>query len=126
MRESGPPKAMITRAVIAMLALCPALSAQTTLSGQSAQEAAVRAPAYVFSTSGAFIGLQRDFKVNSLWHLPRVEGITPLLPPVCSSGDGSCFWYPVSMAYDTSTATAYAILPQKESSNPAEPQEWQV
>jgi len=118
--------AMMTRALIAMLALCSALSAQTALSGQSAQEAAVRAPAYVFSTSGAFIGLQRDFKVNSLWHLPRVEGITPLLPAVCSSGDGSCFWYPVSMAYDTSTATAYAILPQKKSSNPAEPQEWQV
>jgi hypothetical protein len=117
---------LVVRIVLFMLAVSSAVEAQTTLSGQSAEQAVVRAPAYVFATSGSFVGIQRDFKINSLWYLPRVEGITPLLPEVCRSERADCFWYPAGMVYDASTATAYAILPQKKSSNPGDPQEWQV
>src|SRR5947209_18966105 len=95
--RSGSGMTLAARVLILMLAWCGSLHAQTKLSGQSAQEAIVRAPAYVFATSGSFIGIQRDFKVNSLWHLPRVEGITPLLPPVCKPENAECFWYPVSI-----------------------------
>ena len=117
----------VTRILFAVLAGCGALQAQARLSGQSAQEALVRAPAYVFGASGAFIGVQRDFTVNSLWHLPRVEGITPLLPPVCPAERADCDWYPQSIVYDTSTATAFAVLPQKTLPHSGEPQrEWQV
>lgn len=118
---------LVTRIVIAVLAACGTLPAQSRLSGKSAQEAIVHAPAYVFGTSGAFIGIQRDFTVNSLWHLPRVEGITPLLPPVCPAGRADCYWYPENIVYDTSTATAFAVFPQKALSGSGEPQmEWQV
>jgi hypothetical protein len=117
---------LVVRALLPLLIGYGALSAQTVLTGQSAQQAQVRAPAYVFAPSGSFIGIQRDFRINSLWHLSRVEGITPLLPAVCNPNQADCFWYPASMVYDTSTATAFAILPQKQSTNPADPQEWQV
>lgn len=118
---------LVARILIAVLAGCGALHAQARLSGQSAQETVVRTPAYVFGPSGAFIGVQRDFTVNSLWHLPRVEGITPLLPPVCPAERADCYWFPESIVYDTSTATAFAVFPQKTLSNSGEPQrEWQV
>src|SRR5438445_7208115 len=123
---TGVPMNLVVRVLLPLLAWCSALPAQTTLTGQSAQQSLVRAPAYVFTTSGSFIGIQRDFRINSLWYLPRVEGITPLLPPVCRAESADCFWYPVSMVYDASSATAYAILPQKKSGNPNDPQEWQV
>jgi hypothetical protein len=120
------PMNLVVRTVLFMLAVCGALRAQTTLSGQSAEQATVRAPAYVFAPSGSFAGIQRDFKLNSLWYLSRVEGITPLLPPACHPDRADCFWYPASIVYDASTAMVYAVLPQKQSSSPNDPAEWQV
>lgn len=120
------PMNLVVRIVLFMLAAGGALLAQTTLSGQNAEQAVVRAPAYVFATSGSFVGIQRDFKLNSLWYLSRVEGITPLLPPACHPDRADCFWYPASLVYDATTAMAYAVLPQKQSSNPNDPAEWQV
>jgi hypothetical protein len=109
-----------------VLALGCALGAQTRLSGENAEAARVQAPAYVFGTMGSFVGIQHDFTVNSLWYLSRVEGIAPLLPAVCDSGNAHCYWHTASMVYDVEEAMVFAVLPQKQSSDPEEMPQWQV
>jgi len=108
------------------LMLCGTLGAQTRLSGESAEAAIVRAPAYVFGISGAFVGIQRDFTINSLWYLSRVEGITPLLPPACSPRATDCYWRVERIVYDLEEAMVFAVLPQKQGLIPEEMPEWQV
>src|SRR5437773_5680572 len=106
---------IIVRGFIFGLMSCCALTAQTNLPGARSETAFAHAPAYVFGASGSFVGIQADFKVNSMWYLSRVEGIAPLLPPVCPHGAANCYWRAANMIYDIEEATVFAVLPQKQS-----------